>query len=172
MPTFIVYSEFSLDQPAPQRNDDCIVLRPLGTGPAASFACFDDEMAARAAGKEVYRLLIDVDGPWQDAPSHAVYAIWQVNDPAQIEQFTESRLRLFELRRRVLPHFVYDWLLQSLDQPGRFLVLGMYGDEESATRLCREHPDIQQFARVNPASHFSAEDLTGLRTFTVEQHPD
>lgn len=132
------------------------------------FDTFEAERLARAAHGEVHRLLFEVKGPWTDAPSHAVYAAWQVSDPARAASFEDSRRELFELRREVLATFAYDWLLKSLDHEGLYLVLGLYGDEEGATRLCREHPRIQNFIRANPAVNFSATDLTGLRCFRIE----
>ena len=76
--------------------------------------------------------------------------------------------QLFALRQQVLPTFAADWLLRHLDHEGRYMVLGFYGDEEGATRLCREHPQIRQFAAAHPASDYSAVDLTGLRSWRID----
>ena len=48
------------------------------------------------------------------------------------------------------------------------MVLGFYGDEEGATRLCREHPEIKQFAGTHPANQYTALDLTGLLCWRIE----
>ncbi len=135
------------------------------------FDTFFSEQKARAAAPDVYRLLFEVKGNWTNAPTHAVFAEWQVNDPTRAAGFEESRRRLFGLRRQVLGTFAYNWLLQSLDRKGRYLVLGLYGDEEGATRLCRAHPEIQRFAQANPIANFAAVDLTGLCCFRVEAYP-
>ncbi|MBZ0302277.1 MAG: hypothetical protein K8J31_21190 [Anaerolineae bacterium] len=171
MSVYIVRSEISADLPALTDNDQVILLRPLEDGPAVRFQVFDTEADARAAGDDVYRLLVEVAGPWQDVPSHAVCATWKLKDGNQVDHFLENRRQLFEVRRRVLPHFVYDWLLQSLQHEDQFLVLGLYGDEDSAIRLCREHPDVEQYNRLHPLGAFSAEDVTGLRCFRVETYP-
>ena len=48
------------------------------------------------------------------------------------------------------------------------MVLGFYGDEDGATRLCREHLAIKQFAAAHPASQYTAVDLTGLLCWRIE----
>ncbi len=82
--------------------------------------------------------------------------------------FVESRRQLFTLRRQVLPTFAADWLLKHHDQEGRYMVVGFYGDEEGASRLCREHPEIKRFVAAHPASEYSAVDLTGLLCWRIE----
>lgn len=171
MPVYVLRSDIAADQTPHLSSDETITLRPMADGHGTLFQVFDAEEEARAVRQgDVYELLLEVDGPSQDVPSHAVYAIWRIKNPAQIEAFIDSRKQLFELRRRVLPHFTFDWLLRSLDQPDQFLVLGLYGDEESATRLCREHPEIQHFIRQHAQATLEAEDLTGMRCFVVEQY--
>ncbi len=146
-----------------------LILRALDVPTySVRFDTFASESLARATGDEVYRLLFEVKGPWTDVPSHAVYAAWQVNDPTRAVLFEESRRQLFTLRSQVLATFAYDWLLKRLDHEGRYIVLGLYGDEEGATRLCREHPEVVRFVQANPATSFTAVDLTGLRCFRVE----
>ena len=129
---------------------------------------FVSEAAARATGPEVYRTLLAVKGGWDKPPSHAVCAVWEVKDLTHAAAFVESRQQLFTLRQRVLPTFAADWLLQDCEHEGRYMVLGFYGDEEGATRLCREHPDIKQFAGAHPASQYTAVDLTGLLCWRIE----
>ena len=171
---YVVRTEFSGDQPpVPEsRAATSLILRSLDKPTQLMrFDTFTSKDAARAAGPEVYQLLFEVKGHWADAPTHAVYVEWQVNDPTRAAAFEESRRRLFALRRQVLATFAYDWLLKSLDRDGRYLVVGLYGDEEGATRLCRAHPEVQRFAQANPATSFAAIDLTGLCCFRVEACP-
>ncbi len=120
---------------------------------------------------EAYEHLLEVKGPWVSSPTHAVFAEWQIIDLSKAMAFEESRRQLFELRRQVLPTFALDWLLGHLGNPRRYLVLGLYGDKEGATRLCREHPMIRQFAATRPPANYTASDLTGLRWFRIEQLP-
>ena len=129
---------------------------------------FVSEAAARATGPDVYRTLLAVKGAWAKPPSHAVCAVWEVKDLQHAAAFVESRLQLFTLRQRVLPTFAADWLLKDCHHDGRYMVLGFYGDEEGATRLCREHPEIKQFAGAHPASQYTAVDLTGLLCWRIE----
>jgi hypothetical protein len=90
------------------------------------------------------------------------------NDPTHAVLFEENRRQLFMLRSKVLTTFAYDWLLKRLDHEGRYIVLGLYGDEEGATRLCRGHPDVVRFVQANPETSFTAVDLTELHCFRVE----
>ena len=147
-----------------------LVLRPLDDPTmVVRFDTFESEDDARTLRGDTYRLILGVTGPWIAPPTHAVCAEWRVADPARAEAFVESRRQLFELRREVLPTFALDWLLEHLDHEGQYMVLGLYGDEEGATRLSREHPDIQQFASEHPVAEYTATDLTGVRCFTVER---
>ena len=129
---------------------------------------FWSESAARATGGEVYERLLEVRGLWDKMPSHAVYAVWEIRDPARAASFIESRRQLFALRQQVLPTFAADWLLKHQDHEGRYMVVGFYGDEEGALRLCREHPQIKQFAAAHPASDYSAVDLSGLLCWRID----
>ena len=124
--------------------------------------------AARATGGEVYEVLFAVRGPWDKMPSHAVYAVWEIRDGGRAAAFVDSRRQLFTVRQQVLPTFAADWLLKHRDQEGRYMVVGFYGDEEGATRLCREHPEIKQFAAAHPARDYSAVDITGLLCWRAE----
>jgi hypothetical protein len=171
---YVVRTEFTpqtqASSPAPEEAVLSLVLESLETPDSlVHFDKFASKDTARAMCGEVYRLLIETTGPWATAPRCAVYAMWQVANREYEDAFVESRRRLFEIRRRVLPTFAYDWLLRRLDQEGRYLVLGLYGDEEGATRLCREHPEIKRFVQANPASMYTASDLSGLCCFRVER---
>ena len=135
----------------------------------ARLDAFASEEAARAAGGEVYQALLAVNGQWDKPPSHAVCAIWELGDPKHAAAFAESRRQLFTLRQQVLPTFAADWLLKHHNQENRFMVVGFYGDEEGALRLCREHPKIKEFAAAHPASDYGAVDLTGLLCWQIEE---
>ncbi len=168
---YVVRTDFSGARPTvPTRGAlGSLVLRSLEEpNSLLRFDMFETEGGARAAHGEVYLPLFEVKGSWMEAPSHAVYAAWRVSDPTKARAFERSRWELFILRREVLATFAYDWLLKSLDDEGVYLVLGLYGDEAGATRLCREHPRIQSFIKAHPAEDFSALDLTGLRCFRIE----
>lgn len=168
MKDFVLYREFET-LPAASPLSTTLQLAALDSGPLIRFEQYGSEASARAAGDgEVYKRLFEVKGPWTERPTHAVFAIWLVADPAQVEGFLESRRQLFAVRQQVLPRFAYDWVLQSLDNTGNFMVLGLYGDEESATSLCRDHPEIQKFAKAHPAAQYGARDLTGLRAYRVD----
>jgi hypothetical protein len=129
---------------------------------------FKSETAARSLAGNLYQLLHEVKGAWTDPPSYAEYAVWQVTEPASEPAFLENRRQLFQLRRRVLPNFASDWLLKSLDIEGRYMILGLFGDEDSAARLCREHPEIREFNNLHPASQYHALDITQLRVWKLE----
>lgn len=169
---FVVYTE-DLDRvpdnPALGARES-LVLRSLNDPSRfVRFDAFATEAAARLGGAHPYRLVCEVQGRWIEAPTHAVYAKWQVDKPRGAAAFEESRRRLFVLRSHVLPTFVGDWLLKHLDNEGQYMVLGLYGDMDGATRLCRDHPEIKQFAQQHPATEFSARDITGLQCFRIEQ---
>ena len=144
------------------------MLRSSTSGPSFRFDTFASASEARACEGEAYERILVVRGAWSAAPTHAAFAEWQVGDPERSHEFEESRRRLFDLRRENLPRFAVDWLLKSLDREGRYLVLGLYGDEESAARLCRLHLAIQLYIRAHPPSEYGAIDLTGLCVFRVE----
>ena len=144
-----------------------LLLEPLdGTGPFVHFETCEASEAARTREGEIYRRLLEITGRWTGQPSHAVFAEWQVRDVAQADAFVESRRQLFELRQRVLPTFAVDWLLQRVDDVGRFVVLGLYGDEQGL-RLCRDHPEVRRFAQDHPASALTATDVSGLHFFRI-----
>ncbi len=129
---------------------------------------FVSEGPARATGGEVFELLFAVSGQWDKLPGYAVCAEWEIQDGGPAAAFVESRRQLFTLRQQVLPTFAADWLLKHHDQEGRYMVVGFYGDEDGASRLCREHPKIRQFAAAHPASDYGAVDLTGLQCWRIE----
>jgi hypothetical protein len=146
-----------------------LVLRSLqDPGSIARLDAFESADAAHAIGGEVYEVLLRVTGAWIQSPGYAVHAVWEIQDTAHAEAFVESRRQLFALRQQVLPTFAEDWLLKHSSQAGRYMVIGFYGDEEGATRLCREHPEIRKFAAAHPASDYSAVDRSGLLCWRVD----
>ena len=173
MSKFVVTRELSRHResgPAPPAEASLsLVLRSLQDPEhMARLDAFVSEGAARATGGEVYEVLFAVRGPWDKTPSHAVYAVWEIRDLGRAAAFVESRRQLFMLRQNVLTTFAADWLLKHHDQEGRYMVVGFYGDEEGASSLCREHPEIKQFAAAHPASDYTAVDLTGLLCWRIE----
>jgi len=88
-------------------------------------------------------------------------------DLGYIDAWLERSQHMFTIRQRVLASFAYDWMLQRRDQAGRYLVLGVYGDKDGATRLCRDHPEIKRFAQSDPASAYTATDVSGMHCFRI-----
>ena len=171
--SFVALRELSQEQIAtqspPSEASLLLVLRSLqDPDRMAQIGRFVSKAAAQATGPGVYRTLLAVKGAWDKPPSHAVCAVWEVKDLQHAAAFVESRQQLFALRQHVLSTFAADWLLKHCDQEGRYMVLGFYGDEDGATRLCREHPEIKQFAAAHPASQYTAVDLTGLLCWRIE----
>ena len=151
-----------------------VLLQPLDDPalPWVHLHTFPEAAAARAAAGAaaggLYQVLFAVRGPWPGSATYAVDAEWQLTDPAHATAFEASRQRLFELRSRILPTFVGDWLLRHLELPGRYLVLGLYGDEVGL-RQCRDHPEIRRFGQAHPPASYTATDLRGMRFFRVGQ---
>ena len=170
---FIVRTDLThnlqLTSPMPNGAVSSLVLQPLYlSNNIVRFDTLASKDSARSSGAEIYELLFQINGKWKLAPAHAVYAMWQVVNLEYEEAFVESRRQLFNVRQRMLSTFAYDWLLKSLDQIGYYLVLGLFGDEAGAARLCREHPGIQEFTQSHPAEAYTAVDLTGLRCFRIQ----
>jgi hypothetical protein len=148
-----------------------LLLEPLdGAGPLVRFVTAATLDAAREVAGERYRKMLELRGRWSDEPGYAVIAEWQIADVAQERDFVESRRQLFLVRRQVLPSFAVDWLWQHVDRSGRYLVLGLYGDEQGL-RLCRDHPEVRRFAQAHPATTFAATEVTGMRFFLLRHSP-
>lgn len=168
---YVVKSEAPAGQGAGARlpGTEELLLEPLDeVGPMVRFTTVPDPDTVAPAGAERYRRVLEVHGTWTGEAGYAVFAEWQVGGPAQEPAYIESRRQLFAVRRVVLPSFAVDWLLQHLDQPGRYLVLGLYGDEEGM-RLCRDHPEVRRFSQAHPAAAYGATDVSGLRFFRVRR---
>lgn len=86
---------------------------------------------------------------------------------ARAAAFEDRARQLFDLRKQHLATFAFDWPLHRVGEDRRYLVRGLYGDEEGATRLCRLHPEIQRFLQAHPAAAHAVTDVTGLRCFRV-----
>jgi len=146
-----------------------LVLRSLDDVKSLErFDTFKTESMARAAHGELYPSCSRSKGAGQKRRVTPSMQLTRLVIRRGAGAFEGRGRQIFELRREILETFSYDWLLRRLDREGMSLVLGLYGDEEGATRLCREHPRIQSFIRANPAINFSATDLTGMRCFRVE----
>ena len=190
MPLYVVSVPAGREDPAPAETQLSLFLAPLalpgeaGSGlpaaPAAPAAPSPEQVrlhaleqaAARRTAAEsggvLYERVAEVVGPWSASHGFAVTAEWQVDDPAHVPTFVESRRQLFEIRRRCLRTFAFDWLLRRADAAGRFLVLGVYGSEDDL-RLCRSHPEIQRFAAAHPPATYAARDVSGMRFYRLER---
>ncbi len=120
----------------------------------------------------MYERLFTVAGLSTTPLMYAVYAEWQIADPELIGAWLERSRRVFAIRQRVLASFAFDWMLQRRDHVGRYLVLGVYGDKDGATRLCRDHPEIKRFLQAHPAAAYTATDVSGMHCFRIETPMD
>lgn len=152
---------------APPTSSGAYVLRSLEDSTRhVRFDFYGSEAEARrAGGADVYRLLLRTPGP-APTPTHAVFAEWQLEDVSSAAPFERSRAALFELRAEHLEGFHADLLLQALDEPARYLILGLYAGEEGL-RQARGHSRIRAFAEENPPARFGARDLYGVRNFRL-----
>lgn len=166
---YVVRREFSEDDRHGPQNKGALMLRSLDRPSLlVSFKAFSLESEARKTDGELYQLLFSVRGRYSGPPTHAVFAEWNLIDPSLATLFEESRRHLFKLRRDVLETFVIDWLLRLMERGTQYVVLGLYGDEEGATVLCREHPKVREFVHDHPPEQYRARDVTGLRSFRIE----
>lgn len=129
------------------------------------FDFFASEPAARRPGGELYRLVLRTSGAAPLA-THAVFAEWQLESAATAREFEQSRAELFSLRAEHLESFHADLLFQSLSEPARYLILGLYLGEEGLQQA-RGHSRIRAFAEQNPPSRFGARDLYGVRNYRI-----
>ena len=140
----------------------CLAFRPLFVG--------IEQPKARDILAHIERIA-GVRGSFSAVPTHLAHTEWSVPNPDNHQVFIDSRQRLFEIRANVLPTFCYDCPMRAVTDPSRFLVLGLYGDENGAARLCREHPDIQACAAENSVAQLGAQDVTGMNVFRVSKYP-
>jgi hypothetical protein len=113
-----------------------------------------------------YRIVHRVRGAFSADPPFGVSAIWLVDDERAREGFEESRRQLFKIRQENLPSFHSDILAEDARVPGRYLVLGLYGDEDGLD-LCRTHPAVVDFARGSSVTQWAREERS-LETYTVD----
>jgi len=125
------------------------------------------EALVHLASGQRFEAVAEVRGAAPEPPAFAVYADWEVGNPAHRTRFEETRRELFNVRAEHIESFICDFLLRRLDQPGHYTVIGLYGDEEGL-RMCRSHPAVERFAGAHPVSEMTAKDLTGLRFYRVE----
>lgn len=143
-------------------------LHPLdGSRAGEHFAGYSDASRAQQPGGDVYEVLLETKGAWREKPTHAVYAAWHLTNTEYAKAFVERARNLFGIRARVLSSFACDWLLKRPDREGEYLVLGVYGTEEGATRDCREHPEIAEFLKRDPADAYTANSPEGMRCFRI-----
>lgn len=163
---FVTRSETAGQQASTPSASESYLLEPLdGSGGLTRFELFHSETEARRSGGDVYRLVLRARGA-APTPTHAVFAEWQLESAASAPLFEQSRKDLFSSRADHLESFHSDLLLQSLTDPLRYLVLGLYGSEEGLSEA-RAHPRIHTFAEHNPPARFGARDLYGVRNFRV-----
>ena len=139
-------------------------LRDLVTGEMTTYSFF----AEPPIGGEVFEVVAQVRGAWREPPGFAIFADWQVDEPAYCRAFEESRLTLFALRQQAIPSFHTDWLMRRPDLPGRYLVLGLYG-ERDGLQASREHPTIVTWASEHSADALTARDLHGARQYEIAE---
>ena len=182
MALYVVSTPVGREQPAPAEAQLSLFLTPLASAGDPSDAppleppeqerldAFAQAAAARraavAGGGVLYERVAEVVGSWSASHGFAVTAEWQVDDPTHESTFAESRRQLFEVRRRYLRTFAFDWLLRRTDVTGRYLVLGVYGGEADL-HLCRSHPEIQRFAAAHPPATYAARDVSGMRFYRL-----
>lgn len=165
---FVTRTEAAGTEAAAPRSPRSYLLRSLEDSTRwVRFDFFASEAEARRAGGEAYRLRFHTPGP-APLPTHAVFAEWQLEDASAAALFEQSRQDLFTLRARHLEGFHADLLFQSLREPTRYLVLGLYAGNEGLHQA-RSHPAIRAFAQQNPPARFGARDLYGVRNFQIAQ---
>lgn len=139
------------------------MLEPLyAPGPTMCFAGFDSLEAAAAESDDVFLRLLEVHGNWRGPVAFAVYAVWQLADERRAGDFLASRLAIGEACREHIPSFALEWVLQHVAEPGRFLCIGLYG-EEAGLRQLRTDPAVVRTAQAES----TATDLFGSRFFRL-----
>lgn len=153
-------------KPPPGAVTSLVLASETEPGRVVRFDVFASARAAGEAGTEVYRRIAVVTGPHTAPPASAVYAAWEVADASHRPAFEENRKAFFRIRADVIAGFHADWLLQRVDQPERYLILGLYADP-SAREQARTHAQIRRFAEANPVDSLGARDLYGLELLHV-----
>lgn len=142
---------------------EAFTLRPLDD-PAASLRVeICQELAlARAAGGTPYRRIVEIKGSWREPPRFSVTGNWKLVDLRQASAFERNRRGLFRVRARSFDSLAMDWLLRSLVDPARYLIVGMYGEERDL-RLCRDHPYVRRYNSEHPPPASAVGGLTFYR---------
>jgi hypothetical protein len=133
-------------------------------GPPLRVEICQELSVARGAGGDLYRRIVEVKGRWREPPRFSVIGRWRLADLRQAPAFERNRRRLFRVRADCFNTFALDWLLRSLVDPARYLVLGMYGEERDL-RLCRDHPEVQRYNSEHPPE---ATAVGGLNFYRFE----
>lgn len=128
---------------------------------------FYTELDARLTGNSTYEFLFSVRGSFEGEPEYAVFAEWQISNLGFASAFERNRRPLFELRLRHIEGFAFDWLLRHADEKGRYLLLGLYSDEEGR-KLSHGHLEIQRLNQTHSPSRYTARDVYGVRFFHAE----
>lgn len=107
------------------------------------------------AQQEVYESVLDVDADNLQASDSRceVLTDWMVRTGAATD-FERSRQQLFEIRKQQMQGFVSNRLRRSAGTPGRYLLLGIYTDGESA-RAGQSVPAVQTFNKAHPYSAYA-----------------
>lgn len=166
VPPFLRIDSSSPVPPGPRE----LTMTKLDSGGSLSFVGHADHPPTREEGDSIYRFLFAQEGMWFLPPTHVVFAEWEVGDPERVTPFLDSRRALFLTRRQSLTYFALDAAYERVGEPGVYLIVGFYGNEESATTLCRSHPAIVEFAAGHSAADYRAVDRTGVQVYRIE-HP-
>ena len=145
-----------------------LTMTEVSSGERIRFTGSSTHPSSAAAGDSLFRLLFVQEGMWFQPATHAVFAEWEVTDPDKVASFLESRRELFLTRKECLTHFALDAAFERLGKPGRFLIVGFYGNEESASTLCRSDPAILEFAATHKPAQYSAVDRTDVKVYSIE----
>jgi len=120
----------------------------------------------RDSDGEVFEVVDITRGPWSGPPRFGIAADWVVAPDGDPAAFVASRRALFALRVAHIPSFHTDYLLSRIDDPGRYTVLGLYGDEQGL-ELARGHPSIRRWAEANSPAQCGARDVSGVHLFRI-----
>jgi hypothetical protein len=161
---FIVQHEYSANQaigPARPPSKSAIILRPFEDPDwIVRFDTFDSPASAAQAPGDPYRFVYGVRGSSKLGAHVAIFAEWELADPANCARFEANRAALFEIHRRQYPGLVSEWLLKRLDDSPRFTVLAIFGDDDAAVRF-RAFAPPAPFAPAQMQASLGATELFG-----------
>jgi hypothetical protein len=163
---FVLRRSTDNDQGAVQGSSASILLQHIeGDRSFVRFDLVGDLVTPIAEQDEAFELLLEVSAEPRPKPGNAIWAEWEIADVEDRERFITRARALFATRRQSISSFCFDWLMRRLDRDDRFLVLGVYEDEEGARTLSRGHPAVLAFAEQNPAPY--ATNVSGFPVFSV-----